>query len=73
VADGVLRVTCGPLRLGIRLDEIHGVRTSRSLLASPALSLQRIEITYGNGRRILLSPEDRDGFLDAIGQTIAPA
>jgi len=65
-----VRVRSGPFRWNIPIGEIQSVRESRSVLSSPALSLNRIEITYGRGRRILLSPADREGFLKAIGRAL---
>lgn len=63
----VLRVRCGPFRWSIPLSEIEHVAPSRSWLSSPALSLDRLEIRRTNGKRILVSPRDREGFLAAIG------
>jgi hypothetical protein len=40
------------------------------VLSSPALSLNRLEIRYGNGKRMLLSPQDAAGFLKAIGHPV---
>lgn len=72
VADDTLSVQSGPFSWRIPLAEIESVSPSRSLLSSPALSLQRLEIRYSGGKRLLLSPEDRRGFLDAIGQGTDP-
>ena len=30
------------------------------------MSLDRLEIRYGGGRRLLISPKDREGFLEAV-------
>lgn len=66
--DGqTLRIRSGPFRWRIALADITAVRDSRSMLSSPALSLRRLEIVYGQGRRLLVSPADRTGFLAAIG------
>lgn len=65
-----VQVRSGPFRWTIPIGEIQSVRESRSVMSSPALSLKRIEITYGRGRRILLSPADREGFMKAIGRTL---
>ena len=62
-----LRVRSGPFSWVIPLDEVQSVRPSRSSLASPALSINRIEIEYGKSRRILVSPKDSQAFLEAIG------
>jgi Bacterial PH domain len=68
VDRGVLRVASGPICWKIPLDAIHSVQATRSLLSSPALSLDRLRIRYGRNRSILVSPADRSGFLRAIGQ-----
>ncbi len=71
VKGDTLQVRSGPLRLEIPLSEIHSVQASRSLLAAPALSLNRLEICYGPGQSVLVSPADREGFLYAIGHTVS--
>lgn len=58
-----LRIRSGPFRWRIRLEEIQSVQPSRNPLSSPALSLDRLRITYGPGKYILISPEDKTGFL----------
>ena len=69
----VLKVVCGPIRWRIPLDEITSVERTRSPLSSPALSLDRLLIRYGKRRRIMVSPDDKDGFLAAIGQSPSDA
>jgi hypothetical protein len=61
--ETVLRIRSGPFRWTIPLIEIQGVRPSRSLLSSPALSTDRLRIEYGKGKYILISPEDKEGFV----------
>jgi hypothetical protein len=67
VDKGTLRIVSGPFRWTIAVDQISSVMPTRSLLSSPALSLDRLLIRYGNGRKILVSPADRNEFLRAIG------
>ena len=64
-----LKVTCGPFRWNIPLDEIKSVKPSRLTASAPALSLDRLLITYGNGNVILVSPTDKSGFISAIGKS----
>ncbi|QQD17251.1 PH domain-containing protein [Spongiibacter nanhainus] len=66
VKGNLLVVRAGLLCWKIKLAEIRSVRASRSWLSSPALSLNRLEVTYGNNRRLLVSPRDVEGFLKAI-------
>ncbi|MEO1034821.1 MAG: PH domain-containing protein [Pseudomonadota bacterium] len=61
-----LRIDCGPFRWQIPLSDIHGVQPSHNPLASPALSLDRLEIRYGDNRVVLVSPRDKDGFIAAL-------
>ena len=65
--DGrALTARSGPLRWRIDVGTIASVTPSRNPLSSPALSLDRLEVRHGKGKRILLSPADRDGFLRAL-------
>ena len=70
VDRGLIRIVSGPFRWKVRLDEIQSVEETRSPLSSPALSLDRLKIVYGNGRRIMVSPADKAGFLKSIGQEL---
>lgn len=68
VEHGNLRIRSGPLRWSIALSDITSVEPSRAWWSSPALSLDRLKISYGNGKHILVSPLDKTKFLTAIGQ-----
>jgi hypothetical protein len=65
-----LRIVSGPFRWKVPIDQITSVESTRSLLSSPALSLDRIRIRYGKKRRIIISPADKAGFLKAIGHDL---
>ena len=68
-ADTVV-VQSGPFRWIIARNEITQVVPSKSILSSPALSLDRLRIDYAAGRKsILVSPKDKVGFLKAIAVT----
>lgn len=67
VDRGALKIVSGPFRWTVALDQIGSVEATRSLLSSPALSLDRIRIRYGKRRSIMISPADKAGFLKAIG------
>lgn len=71
--DGdALFVRCGPLRWTIPLDAITSVTSTDDPTAGPALSLQRVRVQFTkNGRadEIFISPDDRDGFIEAIRKT----
>lgn len=67
VHPDVLEVRSGPFRWRISRSDITSVEVSHSILSSPALSLNRLRIRYGNNRSVLVSPADREGFLQALG------
>lgn len=66
VTDREVIARSGPFRWRIGIDGIESIRPSRSPLSSPALSLDRLEIRYAGGRMLLVSPENREGFLEAV-------
>jgi hypothetical protein len=66
---GILKIRSGPFRWQIPIKEITRVTPSRAWWSSPALSLDRLCIEYGNGKWILVSPIRRDEFLEALGIT----
>lgn len=63
LTDTELVVQSGPFRWRVTLADITDVRPTHNPLSSPALSLDRLQIAYGKGREILISPEERDEFL----------
>ncbi|WP_081044797.1 PH domain-containing protein [Xanthomonas translucens] len=65
IESEVLIVRSGPIRQRIPLDQISDIRPSSNPISSPALSLDRLEIHYGQ-KRILISPKDKQGFIKAI-------
>ncbi len=63
-----LIIESGPFHWHIPRNEIHSIIPTRSLLSSPALSLDRLKITYGTNRSILVSPADKKSFIEALGK-----
>lgn len=61
-----LLVQSGPFRWRVPLAEIRSVTPTSNPLSSPALSLQRLRIDYGRGRWLMISPRDREQFLQAL-------
>ena len=64
-ADTLL-VQCAGLRWRIPMAEITAVTPTNSALSSPALSLDRLRIDYGNGKSLMVSPQDKEEFLREI-------
>lgn len=52
----------------IRIYDIKSIEPSKSLLSSPAASLDRIKVTFGKYDEILLSPKDKYEFVKHLKQ-----
>jgi hypothetical protein len=64
-----LLVRSGPFVFRVSLEEINSITPTRSLLSSPACSLDRLKIIYRHSwRTLMISPDDKRGFLSAIAQ-----
>lgn len=48
------------------IDQIKSVHRTTTLLSSPALSIDRLAITFANGNTLVISPKDREGFEAAL-------
>lgn len=66
-----LVVRFGVMRSRIPYRSISGVSPTRGVLASPALSMDRLAIDTGGKLAPMISPADRDGFLAGLA-TRAP-
>ena len=68
--DVHLHVQSGQLRQRIPLTEIVEVSPTRNPLSSPALSLDRLQVKFGARmfRSVMISPVDRDGFLEELAR-----
>jgi hypothetical protein len=68
LGDTHLVVRSGFLRQRIPLADISEVRPTFNPLSSPALSLNRLRVQFGQGffRGVMISPADRNCFLDEL-------
>lgn len=64
--DELLTVRCGPFRWAVPLDEISAVRPTLSSSKGPALSTRRLELEYGDGRSLMISPDPPDIFVRSL-------
>ena len=67
-----LRIVSGPFKWTIPIAEMRDLSPSRNPLSSPALSIDRLKISYGKRKFIFVSPQDKDGFRRAIEQVRDP-
>lgn len=72
VHAGELHVRSGPFRWRVPVAQIRAVEPTRSPLSSPALSLNRLRIRYGDSKAVMVSPADREGFFEALRAHGAP-
>lgn len=70
ISRDTIVIQSGPFRWRIPKAEITRISSSKSVISSPALSLDRLKIEYSGGRNsILVSPKDKNGFIQAVGIT----
>lgn len=63
---GELLVRSGPFRWRIAVVDIERVLPVSSAISSPALSLDRLRIDYDGGKSLMISPRNKQQFLDEI-------
>ena len=66
LSEDRLRVRSGILKWTINLAAIASIRPKRDIRSSPACSMDRLLIVYAGGQQLLISPRDRDAFIDAL-------
>lgn len=64
--DSYLYVRCGPFRGRICYDKIIELKESHNPSSAAACSLNRIEIRYGKYDTALVSPKQRNEFINEI-------
>jgi hypothetical protein len=65
ITEKDLIVRCGPLSFKVGLGKIRRVRRTRHPLSAPALSLDRLDVEYGDGYTFI-SPADAETFLKLL-------
>lgn len=69
VGDTDLVIRSGPFHWTVPLAGIESITPTHNPLSSPALSLDRLWISYRRGgkkRAVMVSPLDKEGFLKAV-------
>lgn len=66
VEGNLLIVKSGPFKRKIPIKEIGKVKQSKSLLASYALSIRRLEVRFGKYGMVHVSPKDEHGFIKSL-------
>jgi Bacterial PH domain len=66
ITDRELQVRGSIIRSTIPLSTVRSIRPSSSILSAPALSMTRIEVIYGSGNSVVISPKDEARFLETM-------
>ncbi|WP_343568227.1 PH domain-containing protein [Acinetobacter sp.] len=69
VETNILVIKSLIFRWKINIDDITQIEPTHNPLSSPALSLDRLKISYmKNGRiaKVMISPKDKEGFLNTL-------
>ncbi|MDE3126781.1 MAG: PH domain-containing protein [Gemmatimonadota bacterium] len=66
-----LIIRSGPLRWTVPYAQIRSVRPTANMASAPAMSLRRLEVRYGDGQSVVISPRDRDAFVAALRRRAA--
>lgn len=52
----------------VNIDTIRKITETNSILSSPANSLDRLELRYNKFDRIIISPKDKDSFINILSE-----
>lgn len=66
IDDEALIVRSGPFKSTIDIKTIKKLKATKTLLAGPALSLDRIEIQYKTYDSVIVSPKDKTKFIEIL-------
>ena len=73
IENDSLRIKCGFLYdKTIDIGSIRSVSKTRNPLSSPATSIDRLEVKYGQYDSVLISPKEKKAFVDHL-QALNPA
>ena len=73
IDDKKVVIRCGIFfHLSIQIQNIKRISESYNIISSPALSFDRLEILYNKFDTILISPKEKERFIEAI-KNINPA
>lgn len=62
-----MRIKCGFLYdQRIDIKTIHTIRPSNNPISAPATSLNRLDIRYAEHQQVLISPKEKQAFLDHL-------
>lgn len=67
IHNGTLHIKCGIfLSSSFPIDRITKISKTNSCLSAPALSMDRVEIRFADKKTLVLSPKQRQAFIDHL-------
>lgn len=66
IEEELLKIKSGPFRSTVNIGDIKRVNATKTLLAGPALSVDRIEILHRNYDTAIVSPKARTEFVRTL-------
>lgn len=54
------------MNIKMNVDQIYKIKKTKSLISSPAWSLDRIEIFYNKYDSVIISPKNQNGFIQDL-------
>ena len=67
IDNGILKIKCGMLyNHKIEIESILKMIETNTIISSPALSLDRLEIVYNKYDRIIISPKNKQEFINNL-------
>lgn len=66
IKDNQLIISNLFLKSYLEINEIREISKSKNILAAPALSLDRIQVTFRNDDKLIISPRDLEGLISEI-------
>jgi len=66
IEDETINIENGPFKSKVSINEINMISKRRNLLATPALSLDRLVLQCGKYNEILLSPKNEKEFINLL-------
>ena len=67
VLEKEIVIHAGLYKVIVPRQSITSVTPSNNVMSSPAFSIDRLEITYGQNDKVLISPKNQAQFLESIG------
>jgi len=66
IEQGILKISYGPIKKNIAIEDIQSIRLTVNPFTAPALSMYRIEINYRTYKNISISPIDQERFIKEL-------